>query len=198
VRLQRFPRGVARVVVVLAIGWLVATFGFTTVRVEGDSMNPTLIDGERAFVPRYEVWLARAGGHAWQLGDIVYFTPPDREMRDTAFTLRNDQWVIKRVVAVGEAQVRLIHGDVWVDGERLNEPYLQDAPTRLGVHAGEQRVPEGALYVLGDNRAPLASRDSRVFGSVPSERIAGRAAWVVWPLWRTTKEGALAWNVRRL
>jgi hypothetical protein len=52
--------------------------------------------------------------------------------------------------------------------------------------------------VLGDNRGPLGSRDSRVFGPVAAASVSGRAALVVWPPLRRDAEGSLVWNVRRL
>ena len=61
----------ARAAVVLLLGATTAVFGVTTVGIEGDSMAPTLHDGERALVPRYETWWLRATGGSWSPGDIV-------------------------------------------------------------------------------------------------------------------------------
>jgi signal peptidase I len=59
-------------------------------------------------------------------------------------------------------------------------------------------VPDAHVFVLGDNRAPLGSRDSRAFGPVPLANVSGRAALVLWPPLRRDHAGALTWNLRSL
>lgn len=181
----------------LALGVIVAVFGVTTVGIEGDSMAPTLHDGERALVPRYETWWHRATGLTWARGDVVYFRAPEGTAHRWLDRLTGGPFLIKRVVAVGGETVALERGRLVVDGALVAEPYLAGArvaPTGAPAVA----VPDGALYVLGDNRAPLASRDSRAFGPVPAATVAGRAAWVVWPLVRRDAGGDWRWNPRPL
>lgn len=86
---------------------------------------------------------------------------------------------MKRVVGLPGERLTIEGGDVVVDGRTLAEPYAE-GPTRCT--AGEDcdvRIPAGHVYVLGDNRGN--SRDSRVVGPVPTEGIAGRVDYVVWP-----------------
>jgi signal peptidase I len=191
-----FLAGVRRTLVVLVLGALVAAFGFTTVGIDGASMAPTLHDGERAWVPRYETWLRRWGHGAWDVGDIVYFRAPGTEPRTWLERVTGGPFLIKRVVAVGGQTIELRHGRLWVDGLALREPYLDGTPVTVASRAPE-RVPPNHLYVMGDNRSPLASRDSRVFGPVPLEQVAGRASWVVWP-WLRADDDGWRWNPRRL
>lgn len=191
-----FLAGVRRTLVVLVLGALVAAFGFTTVGIDGASMAPTLHDGERAWVPRYETWLRRWGVGAWDVGDIVYFRAPGTEPRTWLDRIVGGPFLIKRVVAVGGQTVELRHGRLWVDGLALREPYLDGTPVTVASR-GPERVPEDHLYVMGDNRSPLASRDSRVFGPVPLGQVAGRASWVVWP-WLRADDDGWRWNPRRL
>jgi signal peptidase I len=83
---------------------------------------------------------------------------------------------IKRVIALAGQSVEVRDGQVLVDGEVLDEPYVAEAP-RYTV--GPLRVPEGMLYVLGDNRN--VSSDSHDWGALPQQRVMGRA-WVrFWP-----------------
>lgn len=181
----------------LLLGVATAVFGVTTVGIEGDSMAPTLRDGERALVPRYETWWLRAVGGSWAPGDVVYFRPPGAAPRSWVDRVTGGPFLIKRVAATGGSTIAVERGGLVVDGVRVAEPYLDGAhvpPTGLVART----VPDASVFVLGDNRAPLASRDSRAFGAVPLDQVAGRAAWVVWPPLRRTEGGAWTWNVRRL
>lgn len=178
------------------MAFLIVTFVVTTVGIEGRSMEPSLRDGERALVPRYETWAARLGAREWTVGDVVYFRAPGDSPRNVVERVLGGPFVIKRVVAVGGQTVALEHGRLVVDGAPSDRDW-GDAP--FGTFSMEPLpVPADHVYVLGDNRTPLASRDSRAFGAVPSASIAGRAAWVVWPPLRRTQEGGWAWNVRRI
>lgn len=181
----------------LVIAVLVVTFGATTVGIEGRSMEPTLRDGERALVPRYETWSVRFGLRAWERGDVVYFRAPGDTPRNVVEGLLGGPFVIKRVVAVGGEEIALEQGRLLVDGRPSDDPIAQAAPFGSFTMA-PTRVPAGHVFVLGDNRMPLASRDSRAFGPVPVADVAGRAAWVIWPPLRRGSDGAWAWNVRRV
>jgi signal peptidase I len=175
---------------------LVTAFVFTTVGVEGVSMMPTLRDGDRAWVPRYETWLRRAGVGEWRSGDVVYFRPPGAEPSTWLERAYGGPFLIKRVIASAGETVEIRRGEVWVDGVRLAEPYLEGIPAASSRSA--QRVPPEHVFVLGDNRAPLASRDSRAFGPVPVASIAGRASAVIWPLFVPDGDGGWRWYPHRL
>lgn len=192
----RLAGSLLRTLLVLVLGLAVANFGFTTVGVEGASMAQTLHDGDRAWVPRFETWLERLGLRSWAGGDVVYFRPPGSSPQTWVDRLTGGPFLIKRVVAVAGQTVELRRGRLFVDDEPVAEPYIGGSGF-VSSHAPE-RVPPDHLFVLGDNRSPLASRDSRAFGPVPLEAVAGRASWVVWPLWRTGADGDRSWNVRRL
>ncbi len=192
-----FAAALRRGLWVLGLGVLVATFGVTTVGIDGSSMAPTLRDGERAWVPRYETWWHRLAGGGWQVGDVVYFRVPGSRPTTWLERLSGGPYLIKRIVALEGQSVELRRGRLWVDGAPVAEPYLDDAAVAVASRAVEV-VPPGHVFVLGDNRAPLASRDSRAFGPVPGDEVAGRAAWVVWPWWWSNGDDARRWNLRRL
>ena len=190
-------RTLLRTLLVLTLGLAVANFGFTTVGVDGASMAPTLQDGDRAWVPRFETWWVRLGPRTWSPGDVVYFRPPGASPRTWIERLVGGPFLIKRVVAIAGQTVELRRGRLWVDGVAVAEPYLAGGP--MGVTSlAPTVVPSDHLFVLGDNRSPLASRDSRAFGPVPLDHVAGRASWVVWPPWRSDADGQWRWNVHRL
>lgn len=193
---RREPSWLRRWAEAVVVAFVLVTFVGTTVGIEGDSMAPSLRDGERTLVPRYETWLVRLGWHRWQAGDVVYFRAPGDRPRTLAERVIGGPFVIKRVVATEGQRVAVEGGRLTVDGDPSLPGPAGASPSGFGATAVV--VPEGHLFVLGDNRAPLASRDSRAFGSVPSSSVAGRAAWVVWPALARDASGAWRWNVRRV
>lgn len=138
---------------------------FTVVRVDGDSMAPTLLTDER-------VLMTRGYDHP-RAGDIVAFSIED------PYSAKDE--LIKRVVGV-PGDTLTIEGDlVWVNGT-LSAVAPQ---ARIGTGYGSRYdvdVPEGTVYVMGDNR-PFAL-DSRDFGPVPLERVEGKGVAVLLPLTR--------------
>jgi len=160
-------------------------------QVEGASMDPALQNGERLLLNR-PVYLHfdlndllnllpgqdRAGEwivypfHAPERGDIVVLHPPGAD---------DGKPYIKRVIGLPGDRVAFDDGYVTINGERLDEPYL-DGPITDCDQAShcQETVPEGAVYVLGDNRDNSA--DSRVFGPVAIDRIIGKAWFANWPL----------------
>jgi signal peptidase I len=174
---------------------LLVTFVISGVAISGDSMEPTLHDGERALVPRYETWLHRLGIGSFGPGDVVYFPSPDQ--RPGAVCPWFCSHLIKRIVAEGGDTVAIDHGRVLVNDRPMDEEYLAGRwPGSFSMT--EMPVPEGHVFVLGDNRGPYGSFDSRAFGPVARYRLEGRAAWVVWPPFRRGEDGRLRWNVRRV
>ena len=111
-------------------------------------------------------------------GDIVTFMNPDG----------SDKVLVKRVIATEGQTVDLIDGYVYVDGERLDEPYTLGKPSdplikqMPGIEpiTYPLTVPEGCVWVMGDNRTNSA--DSRYFGPVEKSTITSRAMFTFWPL----------------
>lgn len=130
-------------------------------RVFGQSMEPNLHTDQRIVVEKLSYRF-----HPPRRGDVVVLRLP----RDPS------ELLIKRVIALPGETVEIRDGAVWVDGQALDEPYLTQ-PT-LG-HMAPLVVPEGHVFVLGDNRA--YSNDSRAFGPVPLENIVGHAWLSYWP-----------------
>jgi len=129
--------------------------------VEGQSMEPSLHNSERVIVEKITYRLF----HGPRRGDIVV-------LRDPA----GDTLLIKRVVALPGETVAVRGGQVFVDGEPLEEPW---AYRQGGPDYPPTEVPPLHVFVLGDNRPH--SNDSRSFGPVPIDRIVGRAWLVYWP-----------------
>jgi signal peptidase I len=112
--------------------------------------------------------------HDPRRGDIIVFKapPPAEAACDGGGTL------IKRIVGLPGEKVSMRNGYVFINGTRLDEPYL--GPRYRGDESGDWgRVPKHAYFVLGDNR-PM-SCDSRSWGVVPGDNIIGRAEVTYWP-----------------
>jgi signal peptidase I len=134
-------------------------------------MEQTIKTGDMVFSEKVSYYFRTPGR-----GDIVTFDDPEVAGRT----------LIKRVIAVGGQTVDLIDGSVYVDGQKLDEPYTSGkesyplAHTASGVDVTfPYTVPAGGLWVMGDNRT--ASQDSRYFGSIPTSSVTGRAAMIYWP-----------------
>ena len=149
---------------------IVSTFFGRLIGVDGDSMYPTLHD--------HDMLILQSIGYTPKGGDVVVLAPP---------TFQNGTPIVKRVIATGGQTVSVDYdaGTVTVDGKTLREHYLGE-PMR--VNMGDQflgqypvTVPEGKVFVLGDNRN--ASSDSRYpyIGLVDQRAVLGRAVWILLP-----------------
>lgn len=130
------------------------------IRVDGQSMEPTLSSGQLVVVNKLAYRLGEPA-----TGDIVVFYFP----RDP------DQEYIKRLIGLPGDQVVIENGTVYVNGQPLDEPYLAIHPSYTGTWI----VPSGQVFVLGDNRNN--SSDSHRWGTVPLDYIVGKALLVYWP-----------------
>lgn len=146
----------------LVIVLVINVFLAQATRVEGQSMEPNLHTNERIIIEKLSYRF-----HDPQRGDIVVIRPPQRSSVP----------LIKRVIGLPGDWVEIQGGAVYVNGELLDEPYL-DQQT-LGMMPATL-VPEESVFVLGDNRR--ASNDSRSFGVVPYEDIIGKAWFRYWPI----------------
>ena len=131
------------------------------VRVDGFSMVPTLKDGEYVLVNRLAY-----RNEIPERGDIIVFVSPQSSNLD----------LIKRVIGLPGNNIRIFDGVVEVNGKTLVEPYIASAP----IYKGEWNVPEGHLFVLGDNRND--SSDSHAWGLLPMENVIGKAILIYWPV----------------
>ncbi len=142
---------------------LIITFLYQPVRVEGTSMLPRLEDRDRLFINKFVYHLS-----AIERGDVVVFRYP----RDQAKSY------IKRVIALPGDRLRVDHGQVWINGKRILEPYVPKEYQDTRSYA-EMVVPEGSYFMMGDHRS--ISSDSREFGPVERTLIYGKAVFVYWP-----------------
>jgi signal peptidase I len=154
------PATIAAVILVGAVGALgVRTWAVEPVSVSSDSMAPTVDQGAIVLLSHLP-WPEDASLD----GRVVAFHSP----QDGAL-------VLKRVAAVAGQELAIRDGVLYVDEEVVPEPYVDPDQTD-GTFFPRVTVPEGHIFVLGDNR--VASVDSRDFGFVPMESITGTVLWV--------------------
>jgi signal peptidase I len=156
------------VAIALGVAFVVRGFVLAHFYVEGSSMYSTLETGDRVFVNKLSYRL-----HDPNRGDVVVLHQ---------VTGASERDLIKRVIALPGETVEMTNCTVLVDDRVLNEPYLDPAVVTPGNCGGDFEpvlVPEGQVFVMGDNRA--GSQDSRAIGTVRQSDLVGRAFVVFWP-----------------
>jgi signal peptidase I len=145
----------------LALGLFVGINLLTArIRVDGLSMEPTLHNGEYVLVNRL--------AYKWtppHLGDVIVFRYPRNPHQD----------YVKRVIGLPGDEVYITTGQVYVNGQLLDEPYIADTTQYYGTWS----VPQNSLFVLGDNRNH--SSDSHEWEYVPMQNVIGKVLVVYWP-----------------
>ena len=155
-------------VIVLAVLILVFTFVGRIITVDGPSMLPTLHDKD--------MLILRSIAYTPEQGDVIVLTKD--------FDHYEDQPIVKRVIAVGGQSVRIDYNEskVYVDGTALDEPYIMDQTMYEpggDLSIQELEIPEGHVFVMGDNRNN--SSDSRHYqlGAIDNRYILGKVVTVL-------------------
>jgi signal peptidase I len=164
-------RGVVEWVLILLgavlVAFVIKTFLFQAFYIPSVSMEPTLKVKDRVIVNKLSYDF-----HDVHRGDIVVFKSPPGEESASVKDL------IKRVIALPGETVEARDGHILINGQPLEEPYLQDGVTTGQIEP--KKVPPGHVWVMGDNRPN--SKDSRFFGAIDENLIVGRAFIRVWPI----------------
>jgi signal peptidase I len=174
------------ILMALVLALLIKTFLFAAFWIPSESMEPTLTHGDRVLVNRVPYYF-----HEPRRGDIIVFANPHASVERGPIGAffhwlgqglgiqssgPQDEDLIKRVIGVPGDTVLGRGGDVYVNGKRIDEPYLTESTSPFP----ERRVPAGKLFVMGDNRNN--SLDSRFgLGMIPIDNVIGKAFVIIWP-----------------
>ena len=148
-------------ITVAAVAVLVATLFLPVLRIYGTSMTPTTTDGD--------IVVSVKGG-SFERGDIIAFW-------------FNNKILVKRVIAQAGEWVDIDEaGNVSINGEPLDEPYLTEKALGECDIELPYQVPDGRLFVMGDHRSTSSDSRSSAVGCVAEEQIVGKLVFRVWPL----------------
>ncbi len=144
---------------------VIITFIVQSFVVDGESMEPTLHDGERLFVNKFIYRF-----HPPERLDIIVFTPHGAPRSK----------FIKRVIGLPGETVHISGGKTYINGQPLKEDFIKEM---IRDDFGPYQVPKNSVFVMGDNRNNSAdSRFPTYVGYVNYKSISGKAFWLYWPL----------------
>lgn len=162
------------ILIAFSIAAIIRFFLFTPIVVDGESMMPTLHDGDRMVVNKigYEIGTP-------ERFEIVVFHAPEQKN------------YIKRIIGLPGDHVAYKDDQLYINGEPIDEPYLDEKKAEitegtltedftLEEQTNMSEIPEGYFFVMGDNRR--YSKDSRHIGLVPQDEIIGTTNLIFWPL----------------
>jgi signal peptidase I len=162
-------REIAEVVVLAVILYFGISFAVQAVHVEGLSMWATLDNDDYLIANKIDYRL-----HPPERGDIIILRPPTNNSTD----------FIKRIIALPGEKLLIRSGSVYINGHKLEEPYLPDEWSYQNNWPNNgtdgEVIPANQYFVMGDNRN--RSQDSRFFGPIGRDRIDGKAWFRIWPL----------------
>jgi len=162
-------------VIAVILALVIRTFVVQAFKIPTGSMRPTLLEGDRILVNKFLYKFQEP-----RRGDVIVFKYPGDQKKD----------FIKRFIAKEGEEVEIRGGDIYVDGERVEDPFIMRKinyynKSPYGEAGKRITVPEDSYFVLGDNSA--SSRDSRYWGFVPEKNLIGKAFFLYWPLNRIRK-----------
>jgi len=154
---------VVSIVMAIGIALLIQNYAFAQAQVHQSSMYGTLEEGQRLVEDKLSYRFSEP-----ERGDIVIIDGPESDLR-----------LIKRLIALPGDTVDMREGAVYLNGAKLDEPYANGQTFPNGLEL-PLTVPEGKVFVLGDNRE--RSIDSRQLGLIASSSLEGKAVFRIWPL----------------
>lgn len=154
------------IIIAILIAFFIKTFIFNSTYVMGSSMEPTLHPQDRLFSEKISTYFKK-----YNRGDIVVLKAPDENNKD----------YIKRIIAIEGDRIQIKEGNVYINDELSQELYIENDSYTHTYGESDWFVEEGYVFVLGDNRADGASKDSRVFGLIGLDSIKAKTIFRYYP-----------------
>lgn len=156
-----FQSTVGVLIIVAAVAILIATLWLPVLQIYGNSMTPTLQDGDIVFTVKTS---------ELEAGDIISF-------------YYNNKILVKRVICGAGDWIDIDEqGNVYVNHTRLDEPYLTEKALGECDIELPYQVPDGKVFVMGDHRSTSIDSRSETIGCVSQEQIVGKIVFRIWPL----------------
>lgn len=150
----------------IAVALIFSELALPRSSIDGPSMEPTLFTGQNLLISRLDYLFGEI-----KRGDIAVFDPPNAK----------EEMLIKRVIGIPGDTVEMRDQEVYLNGEKLDEPYFVNTPcTPIDCPNNSWTLGPNEYFFMGDNRN--RSNDSRAFGPITRDRIVGRAVFRYWPL----------------
>lgn len=148
-------------IVVAAIATIIASFVLSVLEIYGSSMNPTLKEGQV----------------------VIAYKSKDIEQKDLIAFYQGNKLLVKRVIAKQGDYVKITDdGDVYINGKKLEEPYICNKSLGESDIKYPYQVPDGHYFVLGDNRETSIDSRNSAIGAVAKEDILGEVMVRIWPI----------------
>lgn len=188
------------IIIAIVLALLVRYYVGTPTVVQMESMKPTFMPGDRLILNR----LAITTNQEFERGEVITFEAPTSEYKSAAEANQSNpkakykeepnnlfnkftyyvldigkKSYIKRIIALPGEHVKIENGNVYINGQLLNEEYLQAGVETSGFIFNDFVVPEGYLFVMGDNRK--GSMDSRQLGCIPMSKVESKVLLRFWP-----------------
>ncbi|NLB60934.1 MAG: signal peptidase I [Clostridiales bacterium] len=152
--------------VVIAV-FALRMFIFEPIKVDGVSMQPTLIDTENMLVEKVSYWFSTP-----ERGDIIICYFPNRADPNETF--------VKRIIGLPGETISVKEGAVYINGEKLDESEYWLG--HINGNFPEYEIPDGEVFVMGDNRNNSGDSRLKEVGSIPIKRIVGHVLGVISPI----------------
>ena len=158
--IKEFFKDSFRTIIIIIIIFIIISYGFSLQQVVGSSMEKTLSSGDILVLNK------------------VRYRITDVKRKDIVAVYQDDKWIVKRVIVIPGDSIKVIDSNLYVNGTRVNEVYVDNKMT--DDFQVIEKVPKNMYFIMGDNRNN--SVDSRELGFISKKQIVGKSIIRIWPI----------------